>query len=334
MTLLHEWPLVFFTLTVQLAVGLHLALLAAEELFGMGGRGPGDAGPGPHGLGPWASREGPPSPMDSPEGRNESHGEEPERRPRLGDRGPSFLVGVLMGAALIISLLHLGTPLNALHTLSNLDDSWLSREILAALIFMGLWGSGFWLGRRPGAAPWKVRALAWATALTGMVLIWTMARIYMVPARPLWNHWLTAAGFLLTALLLGASAVAAWLEQRSASESPSPGPISFPGTAGAALLLAGLAAALAQVAATLAHPLTMELMASAPGRPLALLRLLLLLGGAFILVIPLLRRLPMGLRSSRVGSPGRWAVAALLLLGASEVVGRMLFYAVGTVEPF
>ena len=34
MTLLHEWPLVFFTLTVQLAVGLHLVLLAATGPLG------------------------------------------------------------------------------------------------------------------------------------------------------------------------------------------------------------------------------------------------------------------------------------------------------------
>ena len=54
-----------------------------------------------------------------------------------------------------------------------------------------------------------VRALAWATALAGIVLIWVMAKIYMVPARPLWDHWLTAAGFLLTTLLLGAVAGAA-----------------------------------------------------------------------------------------------------------------------------
>ena len=114
MTLLHEWPLVLFTLTVQLAVGLHLALLATKKPTS----GPGD---------PAGSRP-----------RSEA------------PRARSLLVGVLMAAALAVSLLHLGAPLSAVHSLSNLEESWLSREILVVLVFLGLWGFRYWLGRRPG----------------------------------------------------------------------------------------------------------------------------------------------------------------------------------------
>lgn len=293
MTILHEWPLVFFTLTVQLAVGLHLALLAAM--------GPLRSGVPAGKANPWSNR-------------------------------PSLLVGLLMAVALTISLLHLGTPFNAVHTLSNLDDSWLSREILAALVFLGLWGLGFWLGSRPGVAPWKVRALAWAAAVAGIALVGAMAMIYMVPARPLWDHWLTAAGFFLTALLLGAVGVAAWAEHLSASGSASPVRVFLPG---GAFLAAGLAAALGQVAVTLTHPVTVEMTASAAGgSSLATARLLLLLCGAVLLVVPLVRSSLPGGSPLRAEKPGRWAAAALLFLGASEVVGRMLFYAAGAVDSF
>lgn len=298
MTLLQEWPLVVFTLTVQLAVGLHLSLLAGRSL-------------------PRAGRPG-----ERPD---------PESEAPSGGEGPSLLVGGLMAAALAISLLHLGSPLRAVHSLSNLEESWLSREILVVLLFLGLWGLAYWFGRRPGAAPWMASTLAWAAALAGIALIGVMARIYMIPARPLWDHWLTAASFLLTTLLLGAAAGAAYLERPSLSGAGTPGAASMTGPA---LLAVGGAACLAQVAATLAHPVTGEVVNSPGGTFLAGLRLLLLLAGAVLLIIPLARSSFRGIQPSRAGMQGRWATSALFVLGASEVLGRALFYAVGPVNPF
>ena len=294
MSLLHEWPLVLFTLTVQLAVGFHLALLAVGEL--------------------------------SPRG----HAVEPGRR-RV--RRASLMVGMLMTAALTISLLHLGTPLNAIHTLANLDDSWLSREILAALVFLGLWGMGFWLEEHPGRSPWAGRAAAWGAGVAGIILIWVMARIYMVPARPLWDHWLTGAGFLLTAILLGGAAGAVVLR---APLEPGGNTGRVLATPVIPLLAAGLAAALAQVGVTLVHPLTLELLGSPGEGSMAIFRLLLLLAGSFFLMVPLFRRVPRDLSGAgiRPGSSVRWAVAALALLGASELLGRMLFYSVAMSIPF
>lgn len=292
MTALHEWPLVFFTLMVQLAVGLHLGLLA---LYGpRGARLPSST------MRPWSQR-------------------------------PSLFVGILMAVALTFSLLHLGTPLNAVHTLSNLEDSWLSREILATLLFLGLWGSGFWMGRRPEVAAWKARALAWASAVAGIVLILAMARIYMVPARPLWDHWLTPASFFLSTLLLGATALAAYVEHPSLAKALPP---AWGSLSRSILIPSGLGAALAQGAVTLAHPLTAGLLTSPPGRPLVILRLLLLLVGALFLVIPLTRRSPPETHRSLGARNGPWLIAALLLMGVSEVLGRMLFYSAGTLNPF
>ena len=290
MNLLQEWPLVLFTLTVQLAVGLHLALLSTRGSLGAG------------------------KPTEG-----------------SGGKGPFLLVGVLMAAALAISLLHLGAPLRAVHSLSNLEESWLSREILAVLVFLILWGLGYRFGMRPEATPWMGRTLAWATALVGIALVGVMARIYMIPARPLWDHWLTAAGFLLTTLLLGAVAGAASMERPSLSRVGYP---ATPSLTGPALMAVGAAASLAQVAATLAHPVTGEVMNSPGGTFLAGLRLLLLLGGAVLLTIPLARASFQGVQPSRTGMQGPWATAALFVLGASELLGRALFYAVGPVNPF
>ena len=290
MNLLHEWPLVLFTLTVQLAVGLHLAFLATLSLLRAG------------------------HPAGSP-----------------GREGPFLLVGVLVAASLAVSLLHLGAPMSAVHALSNLEESWLSREILMVLGFLGLWGFRFWLGSRAGTPPWMARALALGMALVGIALIWVMAKIYMIPARPLWDHWLTAASFLLTTFLLGAAAQAAYLERPNGpgTESPRTASLTAP-----ALLVTGVVTSLAQIGVTLAHPVTVEIMQSSGGTFLAGLRFLLLLGGAFLLVIPLARASLTGGLLSRSGKEMRWAAGALLFLGASEVVGRVLFYAVGPVNTF
>jgi hypothetical protein len=70
------------------------------------------------------------------------------------------------------------------------------------------------------------------------------------------------------------------------------------------------------------------------GISLAGLRLLLLLAGASLLAIPLVKSSFSGGMASRAGQQRPWAAGAFLLLGASEVLGRMLFYAVGPVISF
>jgi hypothetical protein len=75
-------------------------------------------------------------------------------------------------------------------------------------------------------------------------------------------------------------------------------------------------------------------MSSPGGTFLAGLRLLLLLGGAILLIIPLARFSFRGVQPSLTGMQGRWATAALFVLGISEILGRALFYAVGPANPF
>lgn len=292
MNAFHEWPLVLFTLTVQFAVGLHLVLLSTG---------------GPPGAG------------------------SPAERPTPWTQDPYLWVGGLMAGALTISLLHLGSPLGAFHSLANLETSWLSREILALLAFLGLWASGYWFGRRPGSAPRIARGLAWATALAGIGLIGIMARIYMIPARPLWDHWLTGASFLLTTLSLGAVAGAAYLEHLRRSET---GPTAASPRTLSALAVAGLAASLAQAGATLAHPITKEVLDSRGWTSLAGVRLLLLVGGVALLWMALVRPPMPKATPHQERRPRQFALGALVLLGASEVVGRFLFYVLGPTSPF
>jgi DMSO reductase iron-sulfur subunit len=107
-----------------------------------------------------------------------------------------MLAGISLGA----STFHLGRPIYAWRAMRGLRRSWLSREVLAFVLFAG--AAGVFAGILSLGWPGK-NVAGFATALTGIVGIICSARIYMVRARPAWFSGYTAAEFLSTALLLG-----------------------------------------------------------------------------------------------------------------------------------
>jgi anaerobic dimethyl sulfoxide reductase subunit B len=116
---------------------------------------------------------------------------------------PFLAVGPLLLAAVLASLLHLGTPRNAWRALANVRQSWLSREIMATLLF----GGGWLVLLSLHAAGWTSAVIeavaATATALAGAGLVYSMARVYRLRTVPAWNSPLTSASFLLAAGTLG-----------------------------------------------------------------------------------------------------------------------------------
>jgi DMSO reductase anchor subunit/ferredoxin len=109
----------------------------------------------------------------------------------LGTASPVSLALAHLGLA--ASLLHLGRPMFAFRAIKMWKRSWLSREVLAFSIFALL-----------ATAAIAMPGLAIAAGLAGLAGVFCSARIYMVPARPAWNSWRTAAEFYLTTLFLGA----------------------------------------------------------------------------------------------------------------------------------
>lgn len=129
---------------------------------------------------------------------------------RMSDR---VLIAILvtLGLGMVASLFHLGNPLNAYKAVTNLGTSWLSREILAGVIFAILallfvlmqW-------RKIGSAQLR-RIIAVITAVVGLFLIYCQARIYMLPAQPAWNSVITPISFFVSTFLLGVLAIGAAL---------------------------------------------------------------------------------------------------------------------------
>ena len=160
---LREWPLVLFTVLGQAAAGIALCLVLPLYIF-------------PN----WTYIRG----LDGV---------------RLA--APLAIV-VLLGAAVLLSLFHLGNPGRAYRALAKSGSSWLSREIAAEMIF--------------GAASAVLCVLTWkmprsAAGLTLSVLVvaeagafvYSMSRIYTIAAVPLWFSPATHVAFVSTSLVLG-----------------------------------------------------------------------------------------------------------------------------------
>ena len=214
---------------------------------------------------------------------------------------PLLAIGPVMGAALLISLLHLGAPAGAWRALANLRSSWLSREILFALLFTVtsalcavLRAAGTGRGAISGAA-------ATLATFCGLALVYAMSRVYRVRTLSAWNTPLTTVSFFATTLLLGTLAVGAGLVLlRSAPDALVVGPLH-----GIALVAAaGFGAELA-----------------IPGRGVRHgARRLLLLAGLALCVAYLLT-------AARADA---LLVAAFALALAAQVLGRLLFYVEGS----
>lgn len=106
------------------------------------------------------------------------------------------LITGVMCIALLASLVHLGQPRHAWRAVANLGTSWLSREVLSAALFvvslivvLATGGSGRWLA-----------------SATGLALLVSMARVYVLRTVPEWITSATTASFFVTTLLLGAVA--------------------------------------------------------------------------------------------------------------------------------
>lgn len=215
----------------------------------------------------------------------------------------SLALCIVMGIALALSLFHLGTWANAWRAILNLRSSWLSREILFSLLFMGalIFSTGLlWLGESPMTTP---KAVGWGTATLGLALVYSMTRVYRLRTVPTWNTWSTTALFFTTSLILGTLGYDTLIVSNANS-----------GQLQAQIQLVN---AIAVVLLT-THILIVRLSNQTASAGFILLRLRLLLLSLSLVAVALVawdgNRLSTG------------AVIAFMLAFAAEVIGRYTFY--------
>jgi len=158
------WQLVVFTVATQLAAGMVVVLVVCKQVVSGGASG--------------------------------SHAE-----------GPASVVleavFVLLVLAVAVAVGHLGSFHSAIRAAANVRASWLSRETVAGVLF-GLLVVAAALGYCLGlGSPITRRLCIVAAAAAGLVLVFAMARLYMLRTVPAWNTLRTPVSFLTATLLLG-----------------------------------------------------------------------------------------------------------------------------------
>ena len=299
--MLHELPLVIFTIAAQMSAGSFI-VLGLINILGLG-----------------VKQET----MDKVTG------------PALYAIGPLLLLGFVASAT------HLGNPLNALNAVRHFPNSPLSLEVVIGSAFLGvgaLFAVLQWF--KLGAFRLR-QAVAVVAAALGVALVWAISQVYSLSTVPAWATYYTPLRFFLTAFLLGGLAVgaalviAAGVRARRGDELDSTGAhlvtrsvrgIAFGAILALGLKFVGLPAYIGYLgthpspaAAESLHRLTDTY------GPFSAAQTILVFVGIGLLAYLLYRM------SGKEGAGSRLlpsiAVLAFLLVLAGEVVGRMLFYA-------
>ena len=146
-----------------------------------------------------------------------------EQADLLSDRA-LVAIGATLALGLFASLFHLGNPLNATQAINNFASSWLSREIAFGVAFAVAGALFFVLQWRKISTPTVRNLVAFLAAVIGLVLVFSMSRVYMIDTQPAWNTVTTPISFFATTFLLGSLAIAAafvfnyWVVQKSAPD--------------------------------------------------------------------------------------------------------------------
>jgi len=117
---------------------------------------------------------------------------------------------VIMSLGMAKLNLHLGRPQRFYRGFYNWRLSPVSREIAGvSLFFAGFTGFTFFSIFDIQIASILKQVATVVAVLGGIVGMYYMTKLYLIPARPFWNHWQTASSFIGTAMVLGASMIAA-----------------------------------------------------------------------------------------------------------------------------
>ncbi len=116
---------------------------------------------------------------------------------------PLFVASGLMFLALLASFLHLASPFSSVFALSNLKTSWLSREIFMVSFYFGLLAVTTIWWKYFTKKHFTALIILLVVAIAGLLLIYSMGKIYMISTVPPWNTPFTLLKFFISAMLLG-----------------------------------------------------------------------------------------------------------------------------------
>jgi anaerobic dimethyl sulfoxide reductase subunit C len=243
-----------------------------------------------------------------------------------------FMVVPIMALALVASLFHLGSPLHIVRAVPNIGTSWVSREVVIAVLFVAFAALyTFMVWRKAGGESLRV-VVGWIAAILAAALVYAMGRVYMISTQPAWNTLATPVTFIAGSLLLGVLGMAAGLvagQKETDGKTTATYHSLLQGLAMTAIVLLGIE--------LLVLPIYMAYLATQGGAALQSLgmmfssfatvlffRLLILFAGAGILAAYLYRNASIAEQEKTLATLA-YSAFALALVG--EALGRYIFYA-------
>jgi anaerobic dimethyl sulfoxide reductase subunit C len=116
----------------------------------------------------------------------------------------ALIAAVLSVIGVIASLMHLGRPLSALNSLSNLGKSWLSNEVFLAGAFMGIAVVYAYVQYFKSENQGLNTAIRWIGSIVGILSVFSMAKVYTLSIVPAWQSANTFVDFFTTTIAVGA----------------------------------------------------------------------------------------------------------------------------------
>ncbi len=259
---------------------------------------------------------------------------------RMSDRA-LLAIGPVLVLALLASLFHLGSPLNAFRAIGNLGSSWLSREIFTGVAFTVVGALFAFLQWRKLGSPGLRNALAVLAALIGLVMVYSMSNVYLLRTVSAWDTLATPVSFFTTTFLLGALAMgAAFVANYAYVQRKNPDCAETQcGLLRDSLRWIGIASIVLLGVEFVVLPLYLGYLTSTPAtlstaalmtgqyRLILIVRLVLVFLGAGLFGAFVYRN---AISAGREKIMGNWAYAAFALVLVSEILGRFLFYAAHT----
>ncbi|EJD6041555.1 dimethyl sulfoxide reductase anchor subunit [Providencia rettgeri] len=283
---MHEFPLVIFTLFMQASVGcLVVALICYFRVLG---------------------------------GGNDIQNVQFIKRPVLA----SFVLGCV---GLLGSLFHMGNPLHMFYTMLHVSTSWMSREVWATAIYMGLlfFSVALLLLKQKANA-----ALLVLSAIAGLMYMYAMSALYANTLFNLWNGLFTYASFFGAVLLVGGVVAALLLVgslRRSAKEEQVQRVVKITlglGIMGVLLMLLGALSLLGNIGEPIYLGMTQREMPEGL-LSLSLVRVVLIALGILFVGRLLCQKTGQNTNATVVMS------LATLCIFAGEGVGRVVFFSLG-----
>lgn len=122
-------------------------------------------------------------------------------------RNPTLVIFVTVVTAMIGSHYHLSRPAFSIFAVLNFQSSWLSREVGFTVLFALLAGGLLLVNTlRPQAVKLQL-ALGWGAVSMGVITVYAMSRVYLLPTQIAWNSVATPVAFFCAMVLLGVIAV-------------------------------------------------------------------------------------------------------------------------------